>query len=192
MNKPARSYTVIVPTKAFLRKFIYAEYGHPLKLDYLTTLGTLILCLLENEDFSINMNNEKRDSRIQYMNDKIEFSASLNTMRYKGHSLSKDKIIAINRHIENEFIRELSFFCKTNLKNRAWRPGIKEAIYSFCEKYSIEVEEDVTYEALKKAEFRYRERQEKKSEKISQTSVPPQNGNIKSMFFPSLSQLQFG
>jgi hypothetical protein len=189
MNKTNRLYTICIPTKAYLKKYIQVEYGTivgtPIKLDYLTTLGTLILCLLENDDFSINMNNSKKESRIQYMNDEINFTAPLNTMRYKGHSLSKDRIIAINRHIENEFIRELSFYCKTNLKNRAWRPGIKEAIYSFCEKYGIDVEIDVTFEALKKSESRYRERKEKKSKNISQTSVPPPQSPLSSLFFPA-------
>lgn len=185
MSSP-RSYTVRVPTKTYLRKYIYAEYGHPLKLDYHTPLGTLILCLLENEDFSINMNNEKKESRIQYMNDQIEFSGPLSTMRYKGYSLTKDRVIAINRYVENEFIKDLHYHCKTNLKNRMWRPGIKDAIFSFADIYKIEVEIDVTFEALKKAEARYRDRKEKKTQNISQTFVPQKNNPLQNLFFPSV------
>lgn len=192
MLKSTRTYTVSVPTKAYLRKFLYCEFGNPIKLDYNSSLGTLVLCLLDNESFSINTAEKNKESRIQYMNDRVQFTAPISTMYWKGHSLSRDKIIAINRYIENEFIRELSHYCKTNLKSRSWRPGYKDAIYSFCEKYDIEVEEDVTFEALKKAESRYRERKEKKSQSFLTKNVPPQGGTLQSLLFPSFAHLQIG
>jgi hypothetical protein len=191
MNKPNRSYSVIVPTKAYLRKYIYAEYGHPLELNYLTTLGNLVLCMLGNEYFSVKMNNNDKDTRIQYMNDKIEFMAPLSTMQYKGHSLSKDRIIAINRFIEDDFVSKMSLHVQKNLKNRSWRPGYKDAIYAFAEENGIDVEIDITFEALKKAESRYRDRERLKKEKklrnISERNVPPPNRSINSLFFPQFA-----
>lgn len=196
MIKPNRTYSVIVPTKAYLRKYIYAEYGQPLELNYLTTLGNLVLCMLGNELFSINMNNNDKDSRIQYMNDTIEFMAPISTMRYKGHSLSKDRIIAINRFIEDDFVAKMSLYVQKNLKSRTWRPGYKDAIYAFAEENGIEVEIDITFEALKKAESRYRIREEekkkKKSQNILQRNVPPPNRSINSLLFPQLAYYNLG
>jgi hypothetical protein len=193
MNKPSRSYTVIVPTKTYLRKYLHAQYGNPIKLDYLTTLGNLVLCLLDNKTFTINVSEKYKEQRIQYMNDEVHFTAPISTMYWKGFTLSKDKIIAVNRFIENDFVRELSFYCKSNLKNRAWRPGIKEAIYSFCQEHQIEMDEDVTFDALQKSEFRYRKREEQRKEKklhnILPKNVHQQNRPLQSILFPSFSSL---
>jgi hypothetical protein len=178
-------YSVKVPTKAYLRKYVYARYGHPLKLNYTTTIGTMILCLVSKEYFDINMNTIKKDVRLSHMNDEIELVAPLGTMKYKGHSITPDKIIAINRYFENSFVEELYNYCRDNIEKRAWRPGINKAINSFCDQYGIEVEEDISFEALKKAESRYR----KKIEENIQTFVPRQNKPSQFTFFPAFSPL---
>ncbi|HEU4574614.1 MAG TPA: hypothetical protein VFS36_06390 [Chitinophagaceae bacterium] len=188
MNKLLRTYSVIIPTKTYLRKYIYCEHGFPLEINYNSTLGTLILCMLEKEVFTVKMSEAKKDMRIQYMNDQLEFTASLNTMHYKGSGLSKDKIIAINRYIENSFVEDLHRHCKYHIKETSWRPGIKDAIYAFAESYGIDVETDISFEALKKAEFRYKKRlEEKKLQKTLVTSVPKPNHPLQSLFFPAFA-----
>ncbi|MEP7375516.1 MAG: hypothetical protein ABI675_19380 [Chitinophagaceae bacterium] len=167
MQKPLSKYTIKVPTKIYLRKYVTAKYGHPLPLNYNSTLGTLIICLLDKSPFSINMNKEKKDVRLSYMNDVIECTAAATQMRYKNYSLDDDKIIAINRFIENEFVDELYGWCVDKIEKRLWRPGIDKAINSFADNYGIVVDIDITFDALKKAEYRHR----KRKEKIFQTVV---------------------
>ena len=162
MNKPPQTYKVLLPTKTYLRKYIYAEHGWPLVLNYNSVLGTLVLSLLEKQEFTIDMREGKMQKRIQYMNDELEFTALLSTMPYKGYSLSNDKIIAINRYIENSFVEDLHRYCKYHIKETGWRPGINKAIEAFAESYGIELEKDISYEALKKAEYRYKKRLEQK------------------------------
>lgn len=169
MQKPPAKYTIKVPTKIYLRKYAYAKYGHPFPLNYNSTLGTLIICLLDKSPFSINMNDDKKDVRMSYMNDVIECTAAATPMRYKSCSLDNDKIIAINRYLENEFTLELHKWCEERKEKRSWRPGIDKAINTFADQYSIIVDIDITFDALKKAEYRYRIRKEK----IFQTFVPP-------------------
>jgi midasin (ATPase involved in ribosome maturation) len=188
MNKPPRTYSIIVPTKTYLRKYVYAEHGFPLNINYTTTLGTLILCMLEKEVFTVKMSEPKKEMRIQFMNDHLEFSASLNTMHYKGSGLSKEKVIAINRYIENSFVEDLHRYCKYHIRETNWRPGIKDAIYAFAESYGIDVETDISFEALKKAEFRYKKRmEEKKLQKTLVTSVPNNINPLQSLFFPAFA-----
>lgn len=173
MKKPQLTYSVKVPTKSYLRKYIYAKYGQPIKLNYTTTLGTLILCMLDKEAFTVKMSEQKKEQRIQYMNDEIILTAPLTTMRWKGYSLTKDKIIAINRYLEDLFVEDLHRYCKFNIKDTAWRPGIKDAIFSFADAYGIDVETDISFEALKKAEFRYKKKNEKKVVTFVPTSGKP-------------------
>lgn len=181
----SRTYSVKVPIKSYLKKYIHAKHGTDLPLNYRTTYGTLILCLLEKDYFSINMGKQKKEVRVSLITDEIEFTAPLNTMQYKGHSLTSDKVIAINRFFEDCFIEDLYRYCKDNKKNTAWRPGIDKAIYAFAEVYNIEVETDISFEALKKAEWRHRMKLEKKPPSF----LPPTGGPVQMGYFGSFHQL---
>ncbi|OLY92310.1 hypothetical protein [Cnuella takakiae] len=170
---PQGNYTVKVPTKTYLRKYVTASLGAPIALNYSSTLGTLILSLLEMDSFSVNMNLVKQDTRLTSFDDCIEAVSSIKTMRYKGYSLTPTKIIAINRFLENAFIEDLYIHCKSSLKKREWRPGIEDGIRSFAEGCGIIIDEDISLDALKKAEWRFRK---KKEERKLQTFVLPQRG----------------
>lgn len=170
MNKPS-VYTVKVPTKTHLRKYIYAKHGYPLKLNYQTNYGTLILCMLNRADFSIKMSKFDIDVRLSHMNNSIELTAPIGTMHYKGYSMTSDAVIAVNRFFENEFAEELYRYCRDHIKDRSWRPGIADAIHSFAEIYGIDVDTDISFDALKKCEWRYRKREEEKQKKRSETLV---------------------
>ena len=150
-----------------------------MQLNYRSILGTVILCVLSKDYFSINMNSKKKEYRLDGFKDEIVFTSTLNTMFYKGHSLSPDKIIAINRYLEDLFIEDLYRYCKDNIKMRDWRPGIEQAICNFCDIHGIEIDTDITLDALKKAEYRYRIKQKENS----QTFVLPQNKPMQSAFF---------
>jgi hypothetical protein len=45
----------------------------------------------------------------------------------------------------------------------------KDALEDFCKRYNIEIEEDITFEALKKKEYRERKKLKEKLSKL----VPP-------------------
>lgn len=172
MANPPRTFTVKIPTKTYIRKYLYKKYGPPLHLNYWDTLGTVVLSILEKQSFDINLNTEKSEIRLSYMKDEIEFISSIGTMNYKGHSINPDKIIAINRFFEDIFSEHLYQYCRDNRSGSAWRPGIDKAIYNFAEICGIIIDTDISFDALKKAEYRHR----KKQEKILQTFVlPPKN-----------------
>jgi hypothetical protein len=177
MNKPPRTYSVDIPTKTYLRKYVHAVYGNPVQLKYNTNLGILVLCLLEKDHFTVDMNKEKMDVRLSYMNDKIGIITPLSKMQKRGFSLTNNKIIAINRFIETEFQQELYKYCRDNKQDRSWRPGIDKSIHAFAEQFGILVDIDITFEALKKAEYRYRKNLQ---EKLA-TFVPPPSRPSSSM-----------
>lgn len=164
-------YSIKVPTKIYLRKYITAKYGNPFPLNYNSTLGTLIICLLDKTPFSTGMNSSDKDVRLSYMNDAIECVSPAVSARYKSFELDNDKIIAVNRYMENEFTLELHKWCEDRKEKRVWRPGIDKAINSFADQYNIVVDVDITFDALKKAEYRHRIR----AQKIFQSFVPPPN-----------------
>jgi hypothetical protein len=117
------------------------------------------------------MNQRDTAMRISSLNDQIVYHTSIKTMAYKGHALSEDKIIAINRYMENSFVQDLHRWCDGERAKRDWRPGIDKAIYSFAERNNIIVDTDISFDALKQAEYRYRTRLQTKNKSF----VLPQN-----------------
>lgn len=107
------------------------------------------------------MNKNDSAIRISYMQDTVNFCASFKTMAYKGHSINPDKIIAINRYFEDVFIDDLYRFCLERTKGSSgWRPGIDAAIEEFARAFNIIIDTDISFDALKKAEYRHRKKQE--------------------------------
>jgi hypothetical protein len=153
---PPKTYSVDIPTKTYLRKYVYFRYGYPFRLFYKYNLSTLILCLLDKENFTVDMNYQKIDVRMSYMNDKIICYAPLKKMGEKGFSLSNSKIIAINRFIETEFTEELYKYCRDNIQKKEFKPGYEKSINEFATSMGIIVGIDISFDALKQAEFRYR------------------------------------
>jgi len=160
MNKPLRAFTVKVPTKTYLRKFLNKLYGTPTPLTYWNPIGTFVLSLLGKDTFDINMNAAKTKTRLANYNDEIEFIGGFKTMGYKGHSINPDKIIAINRFLEDLFAGLLYQYCLLKKSERKWRPGYDNAIEDFAKLCGIEIDVDISMDALKKVEYRYRKRQE--------------------------------
>ena len=162
MNHPSRTFSVKVPTKTYLRKYLQAMYAEELLLHYRSDIGTFILSTLTKETHDVKLNAEDIADRLSKMTDTVTFAGSLGTMDYKGHTVDPEKIIAINRFLEQMFVKDMHLFCATQKRPRAWRPGISDAIYAFAEGLKLELPEDTTFDALKKAESRYRKKLEQK------------------------------
>lgn len=67
--------------------------------------------------------------------------------------LPKCNIIYLNKHFEERFEEDLYKFC---LVQTASGMQIKNALEAFCKLHHIEIEEDITYDALKQKEYRKR------------------------------------
>lgn len=160
MSKPSAStFMVKVPTKTYLRKYVYAMHNLSLTLNYNSILGALVLSLLDRECYSIDLSASRQDARLSTFTDEIVFTSPIRKS-YKGIFLTPSKIIAINRFLENAFVEDLYVHCRASLKKRDWRPGIEDGIRSFVDLCGIVIDTDVTIDALKKAEWRYRKRKE--------------------------------
>lgn len=161
MPAPANYYSVAIPMKPYIKKYVQHIYGSVLRLDHSTTIGSIVLCLLTNDHYSIKISNENADQRLKHLTEKIYIIGPLKAMSYRGFTLTNDKIIAINRFFENCFTDHLHTFCECSIKQTLWRPGVDNAIRTFAESHGIEIDVDVNYEALKKSQYRYRVRHNK-------------------------------
>jgi DNA primase len=91
----------------------------------------------------------------------------LKSYQYKTE-IPKCNIIYLNKHFEEKFEEEL---CRHCFLLNLFGIEIKEALENFCKRHNIEIEEDITFEALKKKEYRERKKLE---EKLSKPVLPVQ------------------
>lgn len=174
----AATFRVKVPTRPYLRKYLQAIHREELTLNYHSDFGPFLLAILDKEHNFLNINQEKTAKTLASFTDTIEFTGNLHTMRYKGHTISPDKILAINRLLEKRFAQDLHLYCSRISKERKWRPGTAAALEIFAQMCGLTLETDlphgsdqkpdITTDALKKAEYRQR----KKMDETLQTFVP--------------------
>lgn len=192
--------TVKVPTKAYLKKFVLTEIGdkpiapgdHPVQ--------KFLFILLERKLYDYQF----KSLNAQF-NDTLLVKISLSNFHKMGYSISPQRVVLFNNFIESLFDKALYGFVSQYVRHqdemqaaiqkvldeynikprrehqRNWFqvPRYKDALYAFAKKYNLEMEEDVTYELLKKMEYRARKKFE--SEKTISQSVPsiiPNNINF--------------
>lgn len=83
----------------------------------------------------------------------------------------------LRKNILKTILEEYGIPYTTREKNAAFKmTQIKTALEDFSKKINLSIEEDITYEAIKKMEYRARERKEK-TEKIFLQPVPSLKDN---------------
>ena len=183
MGNIVRRFTVNIPTKTYLKKFLHRFYGDPIPLTYHNQIGIFILPLMERQNFTVNMVQSDINSRMSFINDTIICKSALRNMGYKGHSINPDKIIAINRYFENLFAEKLYIHCLKKTTPGQRNPGYDKAIIDFTTVCSIDIDIDISMDALKQTEYRQR----KEEEKILTSFVIPAGKYSTSTTAPHLS-----
>jgi len=148
-------FTIRVPTKAYLKKYITARYGHPIRISNATLIGVMIFSMAQ-KNITTNLNTNKKDLKFKFFNDLLLFRAPISEVRTIGLGLTSDAVIQLNRFFEAHFEDDLYTWCQAHIKSSGRRKGYDKAIYSFADKYFIDLYSDITFDALKQTEFRYR------------------------------------
>lgn len=172
-----KTFAVSIPTKTYLKKYIHRRYGYPIAINTQTLFGMVVNSLLDKKTYQ-DTPDFQRDIRYNSFVDKIELVIpAYKVYSYKeGLNISKDKVIVINRYFELQFEEDLHRYCfnRVDTAGREMRYkgkggcGYEKAINEFAEIYGIDLEIDITFECLKKSEYRLR----KKIEKNSAVVVP--------------------
>lgn len=175
-----KTFSVSIPSKSYLRKYLHKRYGYPIPLNHQTLIGTTVLALLEKKIYSDRSNQEDVFRTYSSYTDKVEFVIAQSFVYKTGHMLEvpPHKAIVINRHFEAHFEEELYAFCQKEITSHRKYPRYDLAYERFAEKYGIEFDVDITYEAIKKMEYRFR----KKLEQNLTAPVPSSTGRVLTLF----------
>lgn len=149
-------FTFRLPTKKYIHKYLTAIHGETIPAVMETDIGFVVLSTLTSKlDGKVcrGYNNQWKDP----------YQATLTfTIPFHFFYLTKKEIsvytcILLNRYFENKFEDAL---CQHVEKEMAMGKKLKQAIEDFAGLYAIEVEEDISFEALKKMEYRSRKKNE--------------------------------
>ena len=156
-------YSIVIPTKPYIKQYLQALYGSPVIFNSSNCFGIILASLLERPYKSHKRKNilsfrvfDKFDTELHVYLPK----SWLKNYKY-GHTLRDQNIIGLNKFFENQFEEDLYKACELA---RIYKVELKKAMEEFCWRHCIEIEEHISFEALKKKEYRYRMEKEKQKQ----------------------------
>lgn len=156
-----RTFTVTIPAKAHIAKYSAVRYGHTIRISNTTAVGALMIGLLNKPSFNSGYPTHKKDIRFLHFNSHIQFIADIRDWYTVGTHLSDEHIIQVNTFLENDFADRLAVYVWSQTNHNTRYRGINEAIISFADHLGIVIDEDITFDGLKKMEYRKRKELEK-------------------------------
>lgn len=155
-----KTFTIRIPTTTYIKKFLHKHYGNTIMINNHNPIGVMVIALLHKKSIAA-MNLAKKDTRFIKFNDQIICLAPWQLRYQAGIHLDDDGVIQINRFFEASFEETLYQFVRFQITTYGRYPGYDEALNLFANRYGIELEFDITFDGLKKIEYRYRKKIEK-------------------------------
>lgn len=151
-------FFITIPAPAYIARFLTSRYGSIIPLYESTQIGKDLYNLLRYP-LGCTLSSEKKHLLTSFFNSYIKFRLHIKRKNEIVTDPSLDHIIVINRYLKDHFDKQLNFFCAHYINpERLGSAGYKCAIESFARMNNISLEEDITFEALKKAEYRFRKK----------------------------------
>lgn len=151
---------VTIPTKKFLKKYLQAHYGEHLIFNMDSDMGYFLALLLEKKMYP-----EYDRQQIYRSIDKYDTLVTIllprkwiEKYRY-GFDVDPKKSVFFNKMVFRTFQQELCRYCAL-LELASIEK--KNALLDFAKSYNLEIDEDITFEALKKMEYRHRQKNSEK------------------------------
>lgn len=155
MNKNTRKHIIKMPCKRYIKKYIVGMYGNPIQVSIKNEIGLVVKLCLE-KTICHNFHPKIYD-------DTISFSISHYDWENVGFTIRPDCIHVVNSFMENLFETHLFQYCSAGTKAGKKRV---HCIEDFADMFGIILDsdvnetQDISFEGVKKIEFRYRQRLE--------------------------------
>lgn len=163
-----KSFTFQLPVKKYVKKYLSGIFGDTIPAQMETDIGFVILTTLTSRlegKVCRGYNNQFKNP----WHSTIVFTIPFHYFYLTKKEISIHTCILLNRYLENKFEQALSIHVEKHIA----RGGlIKQAIEDFCRLYQIQIDEDITLDALKQMEYRSRK---KNTELILRRLSPQKN-----------------
>jgi hypothetical protein len=153
-----RTFSIKIPVPAYISKFLHTRYQTPLKINNQTIVGIFILSTIQKKNAYTKLNEFDREKKLRTFNDDFQCIFPITDLYHIGTTITNDKIILINRFLEEHFDECFYSFVAANVDKTKRYAGIDTAIENFCLIHSIVIDEDITLDCLKKREYRHRQK----------------------------------
>lgn len=154
----SKTFSVQIPVSPYLKPYIAKRFGNPIPINNKSLVGVFLLGVLEKQHYHVSFAEHAKENRFMQFTEVITCVAPYSIMRDFGWSLKRDHIIQFNRFFEEHFDLDLHLHVERNINSNTRYAGYKQAIESFATLHCIDIETTITFEALKKMEYRYRQR----------------------------------
>ncbi len=145
-------FKFILPVKPYIRKYIATIYGEPTIISFNTDLGFGVLNALASR-IEHKLSKGNIDIFQNRFTDEIEFRIPFHYMSLTKKQVSPNTIVLMNRYLEYKFDHELNLHLTTS--KVPYGTTVKKGIELFLSIYDIEIDVDITYEAITKSLWRH-------------------------------------
>jgi hypothetical protein len=151
-------YSIQLPTKPYLAKYIQSLYGKPVIFTEDNYFGMSLLGFMERK-FYMRHNEEITHRHFDKLTHQLEifFPSWWLKQSHYPTDLPKQNIILINKLFEERFEEDLAKHC---ISYDLIKLEIKQAMEDFCFLHQINIgsdsDDDISFDALKKKEYRTR------------------------------------
>jgi hypothetical protein len=161
-----KHFTFRLPVKKYIQKYLTTLYGETIQANMDTDIGFVVLNTLASRiEGKVSRGYNKQFENINL--GQITFIVPFHYYYLTKKELSVHTSILLNRYFENRF--EEDFVRYIQLVDLGGWGKYKKAIEGFAKLYNIEMEEDISFDGLKKMEYRQR----KKNLEISLRRLSP-------------------
>lgn len=150
------NYTIKIPVKRYIRKYISSVYGDPLKPTFKDDFGDTVISKLASRPL-VRLSKSDLNIFLLNLNDTLAIKLPVDYFYRIDNTITSQHIYTLNRYFENVFKKE--FYVYVNICTAFGVQRIT-AIESFCKRHGIQPEEDITLTGLVKMEGRYRKEKE--------------------------------
>lgn len=147
------SYCLNIPCKSHIAKYYSTIYGSPFDLTRKNDFADLLITKLDSEP-ARKLKSDVLTMALKGLDSGLKFKLPINLFYRIDNNITKHKIWNVNRSLVNAFNNDFLLTCTI-----ASVFGVEKrtTIEKFAQHYGIILEEDITYEALKKSEYRLRQ-----------------------------------
>lgn len=145
---------ILIPVSAHVKKYTDSRFGTTIRLDDRTSFHIILKLTLFTWQSEFNFPDTKKE--------KILPNHIIIESIYYYKKLPAEKIEIVSWLFEALFMEELYTYVLTNAHKKSkekTRPNTLRCIEDFCNKHGIELEQDVSQDALIKAFYRYAKKQ---------------------------------
>lgn len=167
-------FTLSLPVKGYVKKYLQQKYGCPLTLSANDVFSDVLLAMLL-VPVPTKRSRQELDQQLGRRCHRLDIRIPFSMFYRLPKEISEHSQVRINTYFENRFREE---FCDTVERLVTFGKIERQlAIEHFAAINRLEMDEDISFDCLKKMEYRYRKEREEKSKKSL-----PELSSVKMLF----------